>query len=138
MNSILPQFQKFMADRKLVAENQIPFYARWASKFIRFSNDRQSTPFDLNIQLFLDHLKKIRRFRTGRSRRPKTPSNCTPIIFRRERRPCRHLLRRKQECAFFPTPPPCSGKSGRRCASSIMLTARSGLTRIGFSASMTI
>lgn len=49
---------KFMADRKLVAENQIPFYARWASKFIRFSNDRQSTPFDLNIQLFLDHLKK--------------------------------------------------------------------------------
>jgi hypothetical protein len=58
MNQILPQFQKFMADRKLAAEYQIPFYAGWASKFIRFSNGRQSTPTDLKIQLFLDELKK--------------------------------------------------------------------------------
>ena len=58
MNQLLPQFQKFMSDRKLAAENQIPFYAGWASKFIRFSNARQSTPSDLNIQLFLDDLKK--------------------------------------------------------------------------------
>jgi len=50
MNQILPQFQKFMADRKLAAKNQIPFYAGWASKFIRFSNGRESTPTDLKIQ----------------------------------------------------------------------------------------
>jgi len=57
MNRILPQFQKFMTDRKLAHENQIPFYAGWASKFIRFSNVRQSTPTELKIQLFLDELK---------------------------------------------------------------------------------
>lgn len=58
MNSILPQFQKFMADRHLAVEKQIPFYAGWASKFIRFSNARNTTPSDLKIQLFLDDLKK--------------------------------------------------------------------------------
>ncbi len=58
MNSILPQFQKFMADRHLAVEKQIPFYAGWASKFILFSNARNTTPSDLKIQLFLDDLKK--------------------------------------------------------------------------------
>jgi len=58
MDQILPQFQKFLAERKLAAENQIPFYAGWASKFIRFSNGRQSTPPELKIQLFLDDLRK--------------------------------------------------------------------------------
>src|SRR5512145_2313925 len=47
-----------MADRRLALENQIPFYANWASKFIRFSNARNTTSSDLNIQLFLDDLKK--------------------------------------------------------------------------------
>jgi len=77
MNRILPQFQKFMIDRKLAPENQIPFYAGWASKFIRFSNVRQSTPTELKIQLFLDELKEIRKFRAGRLHRRKMPSNCT-------------------------------------------------------------
>jgi len=77
MNRILPQFQKFMTDRKLAHENQIPFYAGWASKFIRFSNVRQSTPTELKIQLFLDELKEIRKFRAGRLHRRKMPSNCT-------------------------------------------------------------
>ena len=67
MDQILPQFQKFLAERKLAAENQIPFYAGWASKFIRFSNGRQSTPPELKIQLFLDDLRKnlttVRLFR---------------------------------------------------------------------------
>jgi len=58
VNQILPEFQKFMADRRLALENQIPFYAGWASKFIRFSNAGQSTPTELKIQLFLDDLKK--------------------------------------------------------------------------------
>jgi hypothetical protein len=58
MNQILLQFQNFMSDRKPASDNQIPFYAGWASKFIRFSNRWQSTPSDLNIQLFLDDLKK--------------------------------------------------------------------------------
>jgi len=58
MNQILPQFQKYMSERNLASENQIPFFAGWASKFIRFSNARHDSPSDLKIQLFLDELKK--------------------------------------------------------------------------------
>jgi len=58
MNNILPEFQKFIAQRKLAPENQAPFYAHWVSKFLRFSNTRQEKPLDLRIQMFLDVLKK--------------------------------------------------------------------------------
>ena len=81
MNQILPQFQKFITDRKLAAENQIPFYAGWASKFIRFSNVRQIKPNELKIQLFLDHLKKDPTIQDWQLYRRETPSNCTLIIF---------------------------------------------------------
>lgn len=58
MNQILPEFQNYLTERKLAPENQIPFYAGWASKFIRFSNAQDDKPSDLKIQLFLDDLKK--------------------------------------------------------------------------------
>jgi integron integrase len=58
MNQILPEFQNYLTERKLAPENQIPFYAGWASKFIRFSNAQDDKPSDIKIQLFLDDLKK--------------------------------------------------------------------------------
>jgi len=61
MNHILPEFQKFVTQRKLAPENQIPFYAHWASKFLLFSNTRQDKPLDLRIQMFLDVLKQDKK-----------------------------------------------------------------------------
>jgi len=61
MNYILPEFQKFVTQHKLAPESQIPFYARWASKFLRFSNTRQDKPLDLRIQMFLDVLKQDKK-----------------------------------------------------------------------------
>ncbi|MBW2558097.1 MAG: hypothetical protein JRD69_04565 [Deltaproteobacteria bacterium] len=61
MNDILPEFQKFIAQRKLAPENQIPFYAYWVSKFLRFSNTRQDKSLDLSVQMFLDALKKDKK-----------------------------------------------------------------------------
>lgn len=57
MNNILPDFQKYLLDNKLVPENQIPFYANWVNKFIRFSNTQQDKALDLRVQLFMDALK---------------------------------------------------------------------------------
>ncbi len=65
MNQILPKFQKFMTDRKLAPENQIPFYAYRASRFLRLCGGEDIKPNDLKIQMFLDGLKKTRRFRAG-------------------------------------------------------------------------
>jgi len=40
-NNILPDFQKFLAERKLVSSGKIPFYAYWVSKFLAFGNHHQ-------------------------------------------------------------------------------------------------
>ena len=61
MNQILPEFQKFIAERKLAPENQISFYAYWVSRFLQFSNTRQDKPLDLRIQMFLDALKEDKK-----------------------------------------------------------------------------
>jgi integron integrase len=61
MNNILPEFQKFIAQRKLAPENQAPFYAYWVSKFLRFSNSKQDKPLDLRIQMFIDSIKKDKK-----------------------------------------------------------------------------
>ncbi len=58
MNHLLPDFQQFLLNRKLVPENQIPFYALWASRFIRLLNAEDDKPMSLRIQLFIDALKK--------------------------------------------------------------------------------
>ena len=57
MNQIVPQFPKYIADRKPEPGMQILFYANSASKFIRFSNVRNANPFKLKIQLVLDDLQ---------------------------------------------------------------------------------
>jgi hypothetical protein len=36
IESILPEFQKFLRDRKLGAEKDIPFTAYWAYRFLKF------------------------------------------------------------------------------------------------------
>ena len=60
-NDFLPDFQQYLAQRKLAPENQIPFFAYWVSKFLRFSNSRQDKQMDLRIQIFLDFLKKDKK-----------------------------------------------------------------------------
>jgi integron integrase len=57
MNRLLPDFQQFLLHRKLVPENQVPFYAFWASRFVRFLNSADDKPISLKIQSFLDTLK---------------------------------------------------------------------------------
>ena len=37
----LPEFQKFLLDKKLVPENKAAFFAYWASKFLIFSNNNE-------------------------------------------------------------------------------------------------
>ena len=58
MHHVLPEFQDYLMERKLAPENQIPFYAYWASRFILLCNGRNTKPNDLKIQIFLDDLKK--------------------------------------------------------------------------------
>jgi integron integrase len=60
-NDLLPDFQQYLAQRKLAPENQIPFFAYWVSKFLRFSNARQDESLDVRIQMFFDALKQDKK-----------------------------------------------------------------------------
>ena len=57
-NDILPDFQRYLADRKLVSLDKIPFHALWVSKFLAFSNKCQDKNLNARIAMFLDSLVK--------------------------------------------------------------------------------
>jgi hypothetical protein len=42
LKDILPEFQKFLLEGKIVPEKSIPYYAVWVSKFLRFVNRNAS------------------------------------------------------------------------------------------------
>ncbi|MDI6777129.1 MAG: phage integrase N-terminal SAM-like domain-containing protein [Syntrophales bacterium] len=58
MKEILPDFQKFLVERKLAPEGQVSFYTLWASRFLSFSNRHQDKAIELRKRLFLDSLTK--------------------------------------------------------------------------------
>jgi len=61
-STVLPKFQEFLKTRKIVPDNQAPFYARWASKFLSFNNGKVHLPLDVRIDLFVknaEHAIKI-------------------------------------------------------------------------------
>ena len=53
---ILPEFQKFLLDRKLVPVKNTPFYAYWVSKFLHFSNKNENLSKEIRIKEFLNQL----------------------------------------------------------------------------------
>jgi len=44
---VLPEFQEFLLERRLVPEEQVPFLGYWASKSLDFA--RKRTHFVLNL-----------------------------------------------------------------------------------------
>lgn len=60
----LPDFQKYLIERKLAPEGNVSFYALWASKFLYFSNNNQDKKIDLRIRLFLDYLANEQKLPT--------------------------------------------------------------------------
>ena len=58
MKEILPDFQKYLVEHKLVPEGHVSFYALWTSKFLFFSNKHQDKSIVLRKRLFLDSLMK--------------------------------------------------------------------------------
>ncbi len=56
LEDILPDFQKFLVSRGFADKKHAPFYARWVSKFITFSNNSSYDDFTENRRLFLEQL----------------------------------------------------------------------------------
>lgn len=52
----LSEFQRFLIAKKFVLEKNAPFYARWVSKFLSFSNKNEGMAIDIRIKKFLKYL----------------------------------------------------------------------------------
>ena len=59
VRDLLPDFQRYLSDRKLVDERNIPFCALWVVQFLNHSNKTadQDIEIDTRTSLFLDHLR---------------------------------------------------------------------------------
>ncbi len=53
---ILPDFQKFLVSRGFADEKHAPFYARWVSKFVAFSDEDEGADFQEKRRKFLEQL----------------------------------------------------------------------------------
>jgi integrase len=61
MRNVLPDFQKFLLERKLAPPAKIPFCALWVSKFIAYGNRRQDLAPGLRIKAFIESLAKEKK-----------------------------------------------------------------------------
>lgn len=57
-NDFLPDFQKYLRERRLAPENRTPFLARWAQLFLQFTAHAEGDvlPFEIGLERFLKHI----------------------------------------------------------------------------------
>lgn len=58
LGTILPEFQQFLIAQDFASPGHAPFYARWVSKFISFSNAANKLDLEIRIEIFITHLLK--------------------------------------------------------------------------------
>jgi hypothetical protein len=62
--NILPEFQKFLIERQLAPEKNVPFLAYWVSRFLGFARRHEYTATEYNetiVQEFLETLRADKR-----------------------------------------------------------------------------
>jgi len=72
ISKILPDFQEFLTSRAFVDKKHAPFYARWVSKFLAFSNKDENLGFTERKEKFLDYLSKTTGFADWQKEQAKT------------------------------------------------------------------
>ncbi len=58
LDTILPEFQQFLINRDFASQKHAPFYARWVSKFIAFSNAKSELALEKRIEIFIAQMLK--------------------------------------------------------------------------------
>lgn len=57
---LLPEFQKFLLERKLVPEKNIPYFAYWISRFLAFAQTRNIPASEYREQAVIEFLDILR------------------------------------------------------------------------------
>jgi integron integrase len=58
--SILPEFQKFLLERKLVPEKNIPYFAYWVSRYLAFAEKKKIDPSSYQETPALEFIERLR------------------------------------------------------------------------------
>lgn len=58
--SVLPDFQKFLADRNLVPDRNIPFHAHWISRYLQFVQQKGIAGSEYHETEILEFLENLR------------------------------------------------------------------------------
>ncbi len=68
---MLPEFQKFLLDKKLVTENKTTFFAYWVSRFLDYARSQEVTAVEYQesvVAAFLDGLRADARIQEWQPR----------------------------------------------------------------------
>lgn len=57
---VLPEFQAFLLDKKLVPENHVFFHALWVSKFLSFANKKQIPPDQYQENAVIEFIEDLK------------------------------------------------------------------------------
>ena len=86
VGTVLPDFRKFLSERKLVLQNQIPFYAPWVGKFLAFSNKHKNLNRNELFRTFLNYLKGQRRIADKQVKQADAPKSLLNMFYTNERK----------------------------------------------------
>lgn len=59
-NDVLPEFQTFLLNKKLVQEKNVFFYALWASKFLNYANKKQIPPDQYQETVVIEFIENLK------------------------------------------------------------------------------
>ncbi len=68
---ILPEFQQYLIDKKLVPENRVSYFAYWVSRYLRYAQQHAIDPTEFNepsITAFIDGLRQDGRIKDWQPR----------------------------------------------------------------------
>lgn len=68
LKDILPEFQTFLRERRIVHENSIPYCAVWVSKFLSFVNKNARGDIESQVVAFMDEVKADQRVKDWQAR----------------------------------------------------------------------
>jgi len=67
---ILPEFQAFLREQRIVHEKSIPYFALWVSKFLNFVNKNPDGNIASQILAFMGKVKADQRVKDWQVRNP--------------------------------------------------------------------
>jgi hypothetical protein len=80
---LLPEFQEFLKQKKIVPDKQIPFYAQWVSRFLSFLNRNSFTSLDIATDQFIIWLRDTQHVQDWQLRQAAMPAAALFEIYMR-------------------------------------------------------